>query len=106
MSATRRAAEEELCALGDERDRLAPQVEEARWHARRAEKDAAAARAERDALQTARAPCCLQKLVSGLTLWLAGRCCSMYRALRAPGGGHARRPRAADMPTRNGWIWG
>ena len=70
-----RAAEEELCALGDERDRLAPQVEEARWHARRAEKDAAAARAERDALQQARALCiyaerachaCLDRWVKGL----------------------------------------
>lgn len=49
-----RAAEEELCALGEERDRLAPQVEEARWHARRADKDAAAARAERDASGQAR----------------------------------------------------
>ena len=57
-----RAAEEELCAIGDERDRLAPQVEEARWHARRAEKDAAAARAERDALQTARTPCAHEHL--------------------------------------------
>lgn len=46
--------EEELCELGNERDRLAPQVEEARWHARRAEKDAAALREERDALQRVR----------------------------------------------------
>ena len=59
-----RAAEEELCAIGDERDRLAPQVEEARWHARRAEKDAAAARAERDALQTARPPALMSTYAS------------------------------------------
>jgi hypothetical protein len=36
-----RAAEEELMAVGDERDKLLPLLEEARWRGRQAEKEAA-----------------------------------------------------------------
>ena len=34
-----RAAEDELMAVADEKDKLAPQLEEARWHNRQLEKD-------------------------------------------------------------------
>ena len=36
-----RAAEEELMATADERDALIPQMEEAKWHARKADRDRA-----------------------------------------------------------------
>ena len=36
-----RAAEEELVATADERDALVPQLEEAKWRARQADKDKA-----------------------------------------------------------------
>ena len=97
LGRARRAAEEELCAIGDERDRLAPQVEEARWHARRAEKDAAAARAERDALQTARGPphsCAPERLVRVLN---AKRGCRR-RARRARRATDGARPPALMCP--------
>jgi len=77
-----RAAEEELCALGEERDRLAPQVEEARWHARRADKDAAAARAERDASGQARRRAARAR--PRLRRW-APRACSARQARRRTG---------------------
>ena len=36
-----RAAEEELCAVSDERDQLQPQLEELRWRNRQADKELA-----------------------------------------------------------------
>jgi hypothetical protein len=36
-----RSAEEELMTVAEERDRLLPQLEEARWHRRQAEKELA-----------------------------------------------------------------
>ena len=36
-----RAAEDELCAVSEERDKLLPQLEEAKWRSRQTEKELA-----------------------------------------------------------------
>ena len=56
VSAWRSAAQEELAGAAAERERLAPQMEEARWRARQAERDAAEARAAAAAAQQVRPP--------------------------------------------------
>lgn len=62
-SAWRSAVEEELAGTAAERDRLAPEVEEARSRARQSERDAAEARAAAAAAQQVRPPrtppCCV-----------------------------------------------
>lgn len=47
----RRAAEDELMATADERDALLPQLEEAKWRWRQADKDKAALQTTLTALQ-------------------------------------------------------
>lgn len=48
-----RAAEDELCAVSDERDQLQPQLEELRWRNRQADKELAQLKEAAEAAQQA-----------------------------------------------------
>ncbi len=50
----RRVAEAELCTVAEERDALLPQLEEARWRNRQADKDLAQLREDSERLQQVR----------------------------------------------------
>ena len=61
----RRAAEEELAAAQGERERMLPQLEEARWRGRQADKEAAQAKEAATAAQQVRRACASAYLSAG-----------------------------------------